>query len=125
MDIKGLDRIAKENIPVGKKLNIKDQVYYIGVRGLYSQHKKSEISLEQAKEEKEMLINWHEEVSKPIEPIKQTVYLNKDKVVEAVILELGRYLSCGTTNADREKVYPRKLFEERIVKVIDNAYGIS
>ena len=125
MDIKGLDRIAKENISVGNKLNIKDQVYYIAVRGLYSQHKKGEISLEQAKEEKEVLINWHEEVSKPIEPIKQTIYLNKDKVIEGVILELGRYLSCGMTNADREKAYPRKLFEERIVKVIDNAYGVS
>ena len=125
MDIKGLDRIAKENIPVGKKLNIKDQIYYIAVRWLYSQHKKGEILLDQAKEEKEMLINWYKENTQPLEPIKQIIYLNKDKVVETVILELGRYISCGTTNADREKAYPRKLFEERIVKVIDNAYGVS
>jgi len=125
MDIKGLDRIAKENIPVGKKLNIKDQVYYIAVRGLYSQHRKGEISLDQAREEKEMLKEWHEQNDRSIEPIKQVVYLNKDKVVEAVILELGRYISCGMTNADREKAYPRKLFEERILKVINNAYGVS
>lgn len=92
---------------------------------MYSQHKKGEISLEQPKEEKKVLINWHKEVNRPIEPIKQTIYLNKDKVVETVILELGRYLLCGMTNADREKAYPRKLFEERIVKVIDNAYDAS
>ena len=125
MDIKGLDRIAKENISVGNKLNIKDQVYYIATRGLYSQHKQGEIELEQAKAEKEMLKNWHEQSEQSIEPIKQIAYLNKNKLVEAVTLELGRYISCATTNADREKAYPRKLFEERIVKVIDNAYGAS
>ncbi len=124
MDIKGLDKMAKENITVGSKLNIKDQIYYVGVRGLYSQYRNGEIKVEQAKEEKEMLVKWYEE-NKPKEPIKQIVYLNKEKVVEAVILELGRYISCGMTNADREKAYPRRLFEERIVKVIDNAYGVS
>lgn len=123
MDIKGLDKMAKENITVGSKLNINDQVYYIAVRGLYSQHKKGEISLEQAKEEKEMLVKWCEE-NKPKEPIKQVIYLNKDRVVESVILELGRYISCGMTNADREKAYPRKLFEQRIVKVIKEAYEV-
>ena len=122
MDIKRLDRIAKENISVGNKLNIKDQVYYIATRGLYSQHKHGEIKLEQAKAEKEMLKNWHEQSEQPSEPIKQIVYLNKEKLVQAVILELGRYISCGMTNADREKAYPRKLFEERIVKVINEAY---
>ena len=125
MDIKQLDRIAKENLPVGKKLNVKDQVYYIATRGLYSQHKHGEIELEQAKVEKEMLKNWHEQSEQSIEPIKQIAYLNKNKLVEAVTLELGRYISCATTNADREKAYPRMLFEERIVKVIDNAYGAS
>ena len=125
MDIKGLDQMAKENISVGSKLNIKDQIYYVGVRGLYSQYRNGELKAEKAKEEKEMLINWYENMDEPVEPIKQTIFLNKDKVVEAVILELGRYISCAKTNADRERAYPRKLFEERIVKVIDNAYGVS
>ena len=119
MDIKRLDKISKENLPVGKELNINDQLYYIAVRGLYSQYKNGEINLEQTKEEKEILTRWHEEGH---EFAKQIVYLNKDKVVEGVILELGRYISCGMTNADREKAYPRKLFEERIVKVINEAY---
>ncbi len=122
MDIKRLDKIAKENLPVDDTLNINDQIYYIAVRGLYSQYKNGEINLEQTKSEKAILTKWHKEGH---EFAKQFVYLNKDKAVEAVILELGRYLSCGTTNADREKAYPRKLFEERIVKVIDNAYGIG
>lgn len=122
MDIKRLDKIAKENLPVEKGLNINNQIYYIAVRGLYSQYKKGEINLDQTKAEKEILTKWYEEGH---EFAKQTVYLNKDKVVEAVFLELGRYISCGITNKDREKAYPRKLFEERIVKVIDHAYGVS
>lgn len=122
MDIKRLDKIAKENLPVEKGLNINDQIYYIAVRGLYSQYKNGDIGIEQTKEEKEILTKWYKEGH---EFAKQTVYLNKDKVVEAIILELGRYISCGTTNADREKAYPRKLFEERIVKVIDEAYGVK
>ena len=122
MDIKRLDKIAKENLPVEKELNINDQFYYIAIRGLYSQYKNGEINLEQTKSEKAILTKWHKGGH---EFAKQIVYLNKDKVVEAVILELGRYISCGMTNADREKAYPRKLFEERIVKVIDNAYGVS
>lgn len=48
---------------------------------------------------------------------------NKKMLVDAVILELGRYISCGTTNHDREKAYPRLLFDKRIVEVIDKAYG--
>ncbi|QEH69304.1 hypothetical protein QTL86_06635 [Cellulosilyticum sp. ST5] len=122
MDIKRLDRVAKDNLPVDKELNINDQLYYIAVRGLYSQYKNGEINLDQTKAEKGMLTKWYEEGH---EFAKQTVYLNKDKVVEAAILELGRYISCGITNKDREKAYPRKLFEERIVKVIDHAYGVS
>lgn len=119
MDIKRLDRIAKQKLPVEKELNINDQIYYIAVRGLYSQYKNREISIEQTKEEKAILTKWYEEGH---EFSKQIIYLNKDKVVEAVILELGRYISCGTTNADREKAYPRKLFEKRITQVIDKAY---
>ena len=38
MDIKQLDRIAKDNLKVGNRLSLKDQVYYIATRGLYSQH---------------------------------------------------------------------------------------
>lgn len=122
MDIKRLDKIAKENLPVEKGLNMNDQIYYIAIRGLYSQYKNGEINLDQTKSEKAILTKWYEEGH---EFAKQLVYLNKDRVVEAVILELGRYISCGMTHADREKAYPRKLFEERIVKVIDNAYGVS
>ena len=46
MDIKRLDKIAKENLPVDKELNINDQIYYIAVRGLYSQYKNGEINLD-------------------------------------------------------------------------------
>lgn len=52
----------------------------------------------------------------------------KDKkklLVDAILLELGRYISCGTTNHDREKAYPRQLFETRIKKVIDEVYSLK
>ena len=122
MDINRLDIIAKENLPVDRNLNINDQFYYIAIRGLYSQYKNGEINLDQTKSEKAILTKWHKGGH---EFAKQLVYLNKDKVVEAVILELGRYISCATTNSDRERAYPRDLFEERILKVIDEAYGIK
>ena len=122
MDIKRLDSIAKENLPVDTGMNINDQFYYIAIRGLYSQYKNGEINLDQTKSEKEILTKWHKEGH---EFAKQIVYLNKGKVVEAVIHELGRYISCATTNAEREKSYPRTLFEERIVKVIDAAYEVE
>lgn len=121
MDIKRLDRIAKENLPVGKELNLNDQLYYIAVRGLYSQYKNGELNIDQTKEEKEMLTKWYEEGQ---EFAKQIVYLNKEKVVEAILLELGRYMSCGQNHVQREKTYPRKLFEKRIVEVIDKAYSM-
>lgn len=40
------------------------------------------------------------------------------EIQEVVVLEMGRYISCATTNADREKAYPRSLFEERMKKVV-------
>ncbi len=57
--------------------------------------------------------------------VEKVVALNKKQVVDAVILELGRYISCATTNSDRERVYPRALFEERIKKVIDASYSLK
>lgn len=57
--------------------------------------------------------------------VEKVVRLNKDQVVDAVLLELGRYISCGKTNEQREKAYPRALFEKRIVKVIDDAYSVQ
>lgn len=122
MDIKRLDSIAKENLPVDTGMNINDQFYYIAIRGLYSQYKNREIDLEQTKSEKEILTKWHKEGH---EFAKQYVYLNKEKVVEAILLELGRYISCAKTNEDREKYYSRMLFEERIVKMIDAAYEVT
>nr|WP_302599043.1 hypothetical protein [uncultured Cellulosilyticum sp.] len=122
MNVKELRRIAEQNMPVGRRLQGNEQVYYLAMRGLYGQHRKGEISLQQAQEEKEILTKWYEACEKKVEPIKEVVYLNKDKVVDAVILELGRYMSCGQNHEQREKAYPRKLFEERIVKVIDQAY---
>ncbi len=123
MNTKTLDRLAKANAPLGAGVTLFERWYYIALRGLYAQYKISDVSLEQAEHDKEVIEDAFLECTD--DSRKQVIYLNKDKVIEGVILELGRYLSCGTTNADREKAYPRKLFEERIIKVIDNAYGAS
>lgn len=46
--------------------------------------------------------------------------MKTNKVLKGkIILELGRYMSCATNSVDREKIYPRKLFEQRIEKIID------
>lgn len=58
--------------------------------------------------------------------VRKADRLKKDEkalLVEAVLLELGRYVSCGATYQEREKAYPRLLFEKRIVEVIDKSYG--
>lgn len=123
MNTKTLDRLAKANASLGAGVTLFERWYYIALRGLYAQYKTGDVSLEQAKHDKEVIEDAFLECTD--DSRKQVIYLNKDKVIEGVILELGRYISCGMTNSDREKAYPRKLFEERIVKVIDNAYGES
>ena len=123
MDTKTLDRLAKANAPLKAGPTLFERWYYVALRGLYAQYRAGEITLEQAEHDKEVIVDAFAECTD--DSFKQIIYLNKDKVVEAVILELGRCISCSTTNENREKVYPRKLFEERIVKVINNAYGAS
>ncbi len=55
--------------------------------------------------------------------VEKIVGLNKKQVVEAITLELGRYISCAMTNENREKAYPRALFNKRILMVIDDSYN--
>ena len=120
MDTKALDRLAKANAPLEAGATLFERWYYIGLRGLYAQYKAGQISLEQAEHDKEVIVDAFAAHIKG--PKKEIIYLNRDKVVEATLLELGRYMSCGQNFEQREKAYPRKLFEERIVKVIDQAY---
>lgn len=120
MDIKELDRMAKNKVKPKVRLKIHEYSYYTAMKGLYALYKLGEISETEAEEDKEVLVDVYEAFRK-----QEVHQLNKAKLKDAIILELGRYLSCGMTNADREKAYPRKLFEERIGKVIDHAYGAS
>ena len=120
MDIKTLDRMAKAEFPLGAGATLFERWYYVALRGLYGQYKVGQITLEQAEHDKEVIVDAFLECTD--DSRKHIIHLNKKQVVEAVILELGRYISCGMTNADREKVYPRKLFEKKIIEVIDRAY---
>lgn len=49
--------------------------------------------------------------------------MNKDlskAIKDAVILEVDRYISCASLNEEREKAYPRRLLEERLVEQVEN-----
>lgn len=60
MDIKELDRLAKENAPMPNGLAIHEQCYYISSRGLYQQYAAKTISLSQAKLEKKQVIEQYQ-----------------------------------------------------------------
>ena len=113
MDIKTLDRLAKNNRPIRQKITLQERCYYVAMRGLYSQYKSGEIEVV----EDALHLCKSNKTSN-----KQVIYLNKEAVVNAVLLELGRYVSCGATYQEREKAYPRLLFEKRIIEVVDKAY---
>lgn len=123
MDTKTLDRMAKNNIELETGATLFERWYYVALRGLYGQYKAGQITLEQAEHDKEVIVDAFDEHVKG--PKKVIIPLNKKKVIETVILELGCYISCATTNADREKAYPRMLFEKRIAEVINQSYGAS
>lgn len=56
MEIKQLDKLAKEKVPMPSGLPMHEQCYYIASRGLYAQYDDKIISLEQAKREKKEVI---------------------------------------------------------------------
>ena len=60
MEIKELDRLAKENAPMPSGLAIHEQCYYISSRGLYQQYAAKAISLSQAKLEKKQVIEQYQ-----------------------------------------------------------------
>lgn len=42
-------------------------------------------------------------------------------IKDVVILEVDRYISCATTNQEREQAYPRDLLVKRLVEEINKA----
>lgn len=64
MDIKELDRLAKENKPMPERLAMYEQCYYIASRGLYRQYDAGDITLEQAKYEKSHVVKQYQEGKK-------------------------------------------------------------
>ena len=121
MDTKTLDRMAKNNIELKAGATLFERWYYISLRGMYAQYKSGQITLGQAQHDKEVIEDAFEKHIKG--PDKVIVHLNKEQVVDAITLELGRYISCAMTNENREKAYPRELFNKRILMVIDDAYS--
>ena len=60
MNIKQLDKLAKEKAPMPSGLPMHKQCYYIASRGLYEQYENQTITLEEAKKEKEEVIKQYE-----------------------------------------------------------------
>ncbi|MBE6024997.1 MAG: hypothetical protein E7231_17765 [Cellulosilyticum sp.] len=60
MEIKKLDKLAKEKAPMPEGLPMHEQCYYIASRGLYEQYETKVITLEQAKREKQEIIKAYE-----------------------------------------------------------------
>lgn len=56
MEIKQLDKLAKEKAPMPSGLPLHEQCYYIASRGLYAQYDQKIITLEEAKREKQHVI---------------------------------------------------------------------
>lgn len=46
-------------------------------------------------------------------------------IKDIVILEVDRYITCATTNQEREAAYPRKLLEKRLIGEIDKVLNDS
>ena len=98
MEIKELDRLAKQEIELPNNLNAYEQAYYIASRGLYQQYAKGEITLVQARAEKAQVIEAYEAGKKECEYFKQLLVvwdkLGKlkqegfDSVLEFEILEV-------------------------------------
>ncbi|MGL4345025.1 MAG: hypothetical protein ACRCTE_07505 [Cellulosilyticaceae bacterium] len=61
MDIKTLDKSAKKGLALPTDLKGYEQAYYIASRGLYEQYARQEITLEQARAEKEHVIRAYQE----------------------------------------------------------------
>lgn len=64
MDIKELDRLAKDNGAMPECLAMYEQCYYIAARGLYRQYDAGYITLEQAKSEKADVVKQYQEGKK-------------------------------------------------------------
>lgn len=60
MDVKQLDKLAKEKAPMPNGLPMYEQCYYIASRGLYEQYDKKVITLEEAKREKKEVLKAYE-----------------------------------------------------------------
>lgn len=64
MDIKELDRKAKINEPLPRCLAGYEQAYYLASRTLYKQYEAKLITLDQARREKELIIEQYQEGKK-------------------------------------------------------------
>lgn len=60
MDIKALDKLAKQGMEMPANLKAYEQGYYIASRGLYEQYSKGTITLAQARVEKEQVVSGYQ-----------------------------------------------------------------
>lgn len=97
MDIKQLDKLAKKQEEMPHGLNGYEQSYYIAARGLYWQYAQGQITLAQARKEKELVVKTYEEGEKEFEyflklhgvreQLAQLKQVGFDTILEFEILE--------------------------------------
>lgn len=98
MNIKQLDKLAREKAPMPDGLPMHEQCYYIASRGLYEQYANQTITLAEAKKEKKEVIKQYEagkyqwelfigmhEIEEKLCKLKEEGF---DSVLEFEILEL-------------------------------------
>lgn len=61
MDLKDLDIKAKANEPMPTCLSVFEQTYYLSSRSLYHQYADNKITIEQAREEKDKVLQMYHE----------------------------------------------------------------
>ena len=78
MDLKYLEQLASKNDPMPKYLNQPEQFYYLSMRSLYNEYRRSYISKDQAaKRKKELQYRFEDEVKKHEDSLKDHQYIDQ------------------------------------------------
>lgn len=81
MDLKYLEQLASKNDPMPKYLNQPEQFYYLSMRSLYNEYRRSYISKDQACSDRKLIIQkFNENVEKQNIALKDHQYIDHIRV---------------------------------------------
>ena len=106
MDLKYLERLASKNDPMPKYLNQPEQFYYLSMRSLYNEYRRSYISKDQACSDRKLIIQkFNENVE------KQNIALKDHQYIDQIRVALG-----GQFKAVKESGCPVCM---RLIEILD------